>query len=190
MTVGPASTCSWAGRARRRLAAVITIVAALVPGVVARGAALESWTCWQPPVDQPISRPFDGPECPWCPGHRGVEFATPSGTTVHVVAAGTVTFAGAVAGRRFVTVTIPTGAQVTYGYLGSIAARSGQVVMPRAVVGVTGDPLLLTVRIGGRYVDPQQFLGTPRWPARLIPTTGDAPRPPPPPRWSCPARPP
>jgi murein DD-endopeptidase MepM/ murein hydrolase activator NlpD len=142
-------------------------------------------TCWAPPVDAPVSRRFEAPACTWCPGHRGLEFATAAGTEVRAVAAGTVTFAGAVAGRSYVTVTTPAGWQITYGYLAARSVGAGSSVGAGQVVGVTGDPLLLTVRIGGQYVDPARFVGTPRWPLRLIPSDGAAPRPAGAPRLQC-----
>src|ERR1700704_3756369 len=56
-----------------------------------------------PPVDAPVSDPFRAPSTPYGPGNRGIEYATPPGTTVVASADGTVRFAGVVAGRRWVT---------------------------------------------------------------------------------------
>lgn len=136
-------------------------------------------------MDAPVSRPFDRPACLWCPGHRGVGFATAPGTAVRAVTAGTVTFAGVVAGRSYVTVTTAAGWQITYGYLALRAVGAGDQVGAGRVIGTTADPLLLTVRINGVYVDPGPYLGTLRWPLRLIPTDGSPPRPAGPPRLQC-----
>lgn len=141
--------------------------------------------CWAPPVEAPVTRPFVRPPCQWCPGHRGVAFATVPGTAVRAIAPGVVTFAGAVAGRRFVTVTDDDGLQVTYGYLATVAVRAGVRVPAGVLLGTTGDPLLLTVRVNGEYVDPAAYLGRWRWPTRLVPVDGSPAPPAPPPVLVC-----
>ena len=66
---------------------------------------------YRAPLEAPTSvvRPFDPPEQPWLPGHRGVDLAAGPGAVVVAPAEGTVTFAGEVAGRGVVTVTHPDG---------------------------------------------------------------------------------
>jgi len=59
---------------------------------------------YRPPVDAPISDPFRPPSNPYGAGNRGLEYATERGTPVAVAADGTVTFAGVVAGKRWVTI--------------------------------------------------------------------------------------
>ena len=49
-------------------------------------------------------RPFDPPPQPWLAGHRGVDLAGEPGAAVVSAAAGTVIFAGVVAGRGVVSV--------------------------------------------------------------------------------------
>ena len=63
------------------------------------GAAL-TW-----PVAAPrVSRPFDGPEQPWLPGHRGVDLAIRDGGELLAPADGMVVFAGTVGGKSVVSV--------------------------------------------------------------------------------------
>jgi murein DD-endopeptidase MepM/ murein hydrolase activator NlpD len=152
--------------------------------------------CWLPPVDAPIADPFRPPACVWCPGNRGIEYATLPGVPVRAVAAGTVTFSGVVAGTTYVVVRLGDGRRVTYGGLDGVALRAGDVVATGHVVGRTAGPLHLGLRepavdgdteVGERYVDPAPFLGRLVGRARLVPTDGTPRRPPPPPRLVCPA---
>ena len=64
-------------------------------------AASWQWPLAPPP---PLIRPFDPPEAPWLPGHRGIDLGATPGQPVLAVAAGTVTYAGEVAGVGVVTV--------------------------------------------------------------------------------------
>ena len=50
------------------------------------------------------SIPFRAPACAYCPGNRGLEYDAAVGSPVRAAAAGTVTFAGVVAGVRYVVV--------------------------------------------------------------------------------------
>ena len=51
-----------------------------------------------------VVAPFDPPSTPYGPGHRGVDLAGHAGQVVHSALAGTVTFAGSLAGRGVVVV--------------------------------------------------------------------------------------
>ena len=48
------------------------------PPAVSRVQALTN-SCWVTPVDRPVSEPFRPPECRWCRGNCGIEFATQPG---------------------------------------------------------------------------------------------------------------
>src|SRR5262245_2865597 len=65
--------------------------------------------CLNAPVRAPVIDPFRTPGCRWCAGNRGIEYGTTPGTLVRASAAGTVTFAGVVAGTRYVVVLHPSG---------------------------------------------------------------------------------
>jgi murein DD-endopeptidase MepM/ murein hydrolase activator NlpD len=113
---------------------------------------------YQRPVDASISDPFRAPATPYGPGNRGLEFDTAPGATVRAAAAGEVTFAGPVGGRRYVTVLHADGVRTAYGPLGRVAVGLGDDVTAGAVLGTTTGPLLWTARIGDVYVDPAVLL--------------------------------
>lgn len=152
-------------------------------------AVMLAWlapACWPPPVAAPVAEPFRAPACGWCPGHRGVGYSLAPGTLVRAVAPGTVSFAGSVAGLRYVVVTHPDGVRVTYGQLQQLLVAAGAIVVAGQPVGSSSSWLHLGVRRGAVYLDPASFLG--RWQGRprLVPVDGPA-RAGPPPRLVCPA---
>ena len=153
-------------------------------------APLVAALCLVPPVDAPVVEPFVAPACSFCAGHRTVDFATATatatettGTLVVAPIAGRVSFAGEVAGRRFVSVRSGDHT-VTVGGLGSLAVSAGQAVAAGETVGRgTGlGPVTLSVRRDAgqpteEYLDPGQFLARRIGRARLVPTDGTRPRP-------------
>jgi len=151
-------------------------------------AALLSFAspCYLPPVAAPVSVPFVMPACSWCPGHRGLEYSPAPGTPVHAVAGGVVTFAGVVAGTRYVVVLQADGLRATYGLLQSSVVVRGQVVAPQQVVGGSGQRLYFGLRdAADQAVDPTPLLGVLTGRPRLVPVGGHAPRAGPPPRLVC-----
>ncbi len=152
----------------------------------ALSAPPRAFACWLPPVGGPVVDAFRRPACPWCPGNRGLEYATGRGEPVRAASAGTVAFAGEVAGEVFVSVEVPGGLVVTYGRLAARRVDAGQRVRAGQIVGRASGGMILTVRRAGEYVDPAPLLG--RWVARvrLVPTDGAPARPAPAPRLECP----
>ncbi len=167
-------------RRLRRVAAVTVVVAGLVPA----GRA-ESGPCWHPPVDAPIADPFRPPPCPWCPGNRGIEYATRPGTPVRAVAAGVVSFAGSVAGRSYVVVRHGDGRRATYGDLAERRVDRGERIVAGSIVGLSTETVHFGLRDGDEYVDPAPFLGRLVGRPRLIPIDGRSANPAPPPRLTC-----
>jgi murein DD-endopeptidase MepM/ murein hydrolase activator NlpD len=147
--------------------------------------ATASDVCWLPPVEATVVDPFREPPCPWCAGNRGLEYGTPPGTVVRAVAAGEVTFSGTIAGVRYVVVRHADGRRATYGVLEASDLRTGDVVVARAVVGVTAGHFHFGLRDGDAYVDPGPFLGRLVGRPRLVPVDGSAARAAPPPRVRC-----
>jgi hypothetical protein len=152
-------------RARRwRAPIVILLTAAVAVCATARPAhaAADDRGGWLRPVDGPVVRPFEQPTSVYGPGHRGVDFALPTGTPVRAANAGTVSFAGSVAGTLHVTVAHPGDLRTSYSFLSSVLVRAGQRVARGDVVGLSGGAgtdhdgsvLHLGLRIGDRYVDP------------------------------------
>jgi len=98
--------------------------------------------------------------------HTGLDFVVPSGTPVHVVAAGRVAEAGwAGPYGRSVVVTHADGTQTRYAHLSSIGVEVGERVAVGATLGrsgatgnVTGAHLHLEVLVGGTPIDPFAWL--------------------------------
>lgn len=131
---------------------------------------------------------FRAPPCPYCPGHRTVDFGPiPSGASGVVVRSpvtGRVVFAGEVAGIGYVTVepSDAPGFAVTVGGLARFEVATSDGVGRGAPLGRATAPGPVTlslrrVRVGGEaeYLDPGPRLG--RRPARLVPVDGTASRP-------------
>jgi len=166
---------------RSLLAAFVATVALLV----ATASFASALPCLSPPVPAGISAPFQAPACTWCPGHRGLQYATAPGTAVRSAGPGTVTFAGSVAGTVWITVAHDDGVLTSYGPLRQVLVRRGAAVSAGVVLGTTVGPLHFGVRVGGEYVDPAPLLGQPvHLVPRLVPLVG---RIPPPPALRCPA---
>ena len=88
-----------------------------------------------------VLRTFDAPTPNWNRGHRGVDLAGAEGQAVYAAAAGTVVFAGELAGRPLVSIAHPGGLRTTYEPVRA-AVEVGQLVDPGSVVGslVAGHP--------------------------------------------------
>jgi murein DD-endopeptidase MepM/ murein hydrolase activator NlpD len=133
-----------------------------------------------PPVDGPISRPFDPPARPWGPGHRGVDYRVPPGTPVRAAANGFVSFAGGVAGGLSVAVDHAGGLRTSYAFMERVDVVPGQRVEVGDVVGLSGgtgpghgpDVVHFGLRRGGRYLDPLAFGAVPVR-VRLAPLHGE-----------------
>jgi murein DD-endopeptidase MepM/ murein hydrolase activator NlpD len=149
-------------------------------------AAASLAVCYLPPVAAQVSVPYVQPACAYCPGHRGVEYALVAGTEVHAVAPGVVTFAGAVAGTRYVVVLQVDGLRATYGMLQSPIVTRGDVVAAGQVAGLSGSTLYFGLRDGqDNPIDPTPLLGRLVGRARLVPSHGGVPRRAPPLRVTC-----
>ncbi|MEI7548372.1 MAG: peptidoglycan DD-metalloendopeptidase family protein [Actinomycetota bacterium] len=145
--------------------------------VLALVLSLSAPSCLAPPVAGPITRPYRAPACAYCVGHRGVEYATVPGTPVRAVQAGSVTFAGQVAGTIYVVVAQPDGLTATYGYLLAADVHRGSVVVAGQVVGRSSTRLYFGWRRGDVPVDPTPWLARSHVSPRLVPADGSRPRP-------------
>ncbi|QGF24950.1 M23 family metallopeptidase [Raineyella fluvialis] len=86
------------------------------------------------PVPGPVLNGFSPPADPWLTGHRGVDLAAAAGAPVLAAAAGTVTYASALAGRGVVVV--DHGAVRTTYEPVEPRVQVGQQVAPGDVLGV------------------------------------------------------
>jgi murein DD-endopeptidase MepM/ murein hydrolase activator NlpD len=149
----------------------------LFPVLLAVVAAISApRICYQHPVTAPVAERFDAPACRWCPGNRGLDYATRFGETVRAAGPGHVVFAGPVAGRRWLTVAHADGLRTSYGPLAATLVRSGTTVSAGQAIGRAAGRLHVGVRRGEQYLDPATIFG----PAvqlrpRLVPLDGPAP---------------
>lgn len=142
---------------------VPVLIAALVcaPVAAADGERLR-WPL-RPPA---VTRTFDAPRPDWQPGHRGVDLAGTAGQPVYAAAAGTVVFAGSLAGRPLVSVAHAGGLRTSYEPVEPLV-RPGQRVqagtaLGRLVAGHAGCPAPACLHWGAMwgpaaradYVDP------------------------------------
>lgn len=133
-------------------------------------------TCWIPPVGAPVVDPFRRPECPWCPGNRGLKYGTGSGAPVRAVASGIVSYSGRVAGTGYVVVRHADGIRATYGGLTEPFRAQGSFVPAGAIVGTTEQNLHFGLRDEEDYLDPTPLIGRLFLQARLLPLDGTPPR--------------
>ncbi len=169
-------------RDRRRIIAIVTgvVVLGLFPSDAALAAA-----CWQAPVDGHVTDPFREPPCPYCAGNRGLEYQVGVDADVRAVEAGVVSWAGTIAGTRYVVVRHGDGWRTTYGRLTASSLRTGDPVGRRGVIGTASGSFYFGLRVGEEYRDPAPHLGQLVGRPRLIPLDGTAARLPPPPRLRC-----
>lgn len=148
----------------------------VVPLLVAALAvpSLTVSVAYRPPVDVEVSRSFEAPASRWSAGNRGLEYRVRGGEPVRAVGPGTVTFAGVIAGSRYVSVLHPDGIKTTYSYLDRIDVAVDQPVQVGDRLGTASDRFQLGARRGGEYFDPQRLFRRHR--AHLVPLDSPAAR--------------
>ncbi|MGN6609747.1 MAG: peptidoglycan DD-metalloendopeptidase family protein [Jatrophihabitans sp.] len=134
------------------------------------------------PVAAPVLKPFDPPATRYGAGHRGVDLAAAQGAAVIAAGAGTVVFAGPVAGRGVVVLAHPDGLRTEYEPVRPLV-RVGAVVASGTRIGVVAGRHAACApascvhwgaRRGDVYVDPLVLL-TPLGPVRLLPWSSAPP---------------
>ncbi|GAA2472850.1 M23 family metallopeptidase [Winogradskya humida] len=121
------------------------------------------------PIAPPsVTRPFAPPAQPWLAGHRGVDLAAVPATPVHSAGAGTVVFAGVIAGRGVVSITHADGLRTTYEPLTLGSVHVGDQVVAGQEIGTlsSGHPgcpaaacLHWGLRRGAVYLNPLSLFG-------------------------------
>ena len=132
--------------------------------VVSAPGALPQWS-WPVPPPIVVVAPFRAPPTPYAAGHRGIDLAVAPGAAIMAAASGTVSFAGAVAGRGVVAIDHgggvvsaiePVAATVGEG----VAVSAGEVIGTVSSGGhCSAGCVHFGVRIDGEYVSPFLFLG-------------------------------
>ena len=168
---------------RRRVVCVTTI--ALVWLALLQPAAAMASPCWRTPVTGSVMDPFRPPSCPYCAGHRGIEYRVAPATPVRAVAAGVVTYSGMIAGVMYVVVRHANGWKTTYGKLTSSSLQRGDRVVARSQIGRAAGRVYFGLRISDEYRDPALYLGRAVGQARLVPVDGSPRRSSPPTIWRC-----
>lgn len=173
-----------------RAAALVLALLVVAPSSVRAGVPtpppgpVVSVVVYRPPAAGALEvvRPFAPPRTRFGPGHLGVDLRVPLRSAVLAAAAGTVTFAGSVAGRGVVVVLHLDGIRTEYEPL-AVEVRAGQRVDAGAVLGhVLGvhgtcaeDRCLhWGARRGDVYLDPLTLL-RPLGPVRLLPWSRSPP---------------
>jgi murein DD-endopeptidase MepM/ murein hydrolase activator NlpD len=150
---------------------------ALSPAAVAEADPVGVWPLQPEPQ---VLRGFDPPDVVWGAGHRGVDLLGSSGQAVHAALAGTVTFAGMIAGRGVVVVD-HGDTRTTYEPVASSVDVGAQVAQG-AVIGTLASafshcPPLVCLHWGWlrgeTYLDPLGLVGA--GPVRLLPLWRDDP---------------
>ncbi|RRS02083.1 M23 family metallopeptidase [Glycomyces terrestris] len=158
---------------------ILTATALLQPAPALAGD--QGHSPWRPPTGGlDLRTPFDPPPLPWMSGHRGVDLAAADAQTVVAAGAGTVMFAGDLAGRGVVSIAHANGLRTTYEPVEpSVAAgetvaagqpigalQAGHGSCPGAVC------LHLGLKRGPLYLDPMLLFGAGE--VRLLPRPGRA----------------
>jgi murein DD-endopeptidase MepM/ murein hydrolase activator NlpD len=137
--------------------------AVLAPSAAGPARAAGDWS-W--PVLGPVIQGFDPPDTPFGSGHRGIDIAVALGSPVRAPAAGTVTFAGPVGGRLFLTIDHGAGLESRHSFLNALVARRGDTVSTGQVVARSGTGhggevvphMHFAVLLHDAYVDPLDYL--------------------------------
>ena len=90
-------------------------------------------------------------------------------TSVRASAAGTVVFAGPVAGSLHVTIRHADGVRTSYSFLQTVVAAVGAPVSAGDVVGTAGEHLHFGARVGDAYVDPAVLFSVATATVELLP---------------------
>ncbi|ALD00652.1 peptidase M23 [Actinomyces sp. oral taxon 414] len=148
-------------------AAVVLLAGAAPPaGAAADGRTPRSDYTWPTGGPAAVLEDFDPPAVVWGSGHRGVDLALSAGSPVLAAGAGTVVFAGMVAGRPVVSIDHSDGIRTTYEPV-EACVSAGDAVGRGQVIGtlVAGhrsdgvDALHWGARTGPKtYVNPLRLL--------------------------------
>lgn len=144
------------------------IVADAVPKIVKRGTKIPP-TYVKPISGGRLSSPFgrrSAPKRGASTYHKGVDWATPTGTAVHASCGGTVAKAGWGSGYGYVVyINHEDGRQTRYGHLSKVLVKAGQTVKQGDKIALSGNTGVSTgphvhfeILINGSQVNPLKYL--------------------------------
>jgi murein DD-endopeptidase MepM/ murein hydrolase activator NlpD len=144
------------------------VYAQAVPKIVERGTQIPP-TYIKPISGGSLSSGFGARKAPTAGAstyHKGVDWATPIGTTVYASNAGTVAFAGWASGYGYaVYINHADGRQTRYGHLSKVLVSAGQTVSQGERIALsgntgrsTGPHVHFEIRINGTAVNPLKYL--------------------------------
>lgn len=178
-TIGPAAVATGAVTTPHDglepLTAASAVAGSPVAGSPLPQPVLSGTYRWPVPELPRLGRPFDPPATRYGSGHRGVDLVAPGGGAVLSAGAGTVVFAGGLAGRGVVSIQHPDGLRTTYEPVTATvvvgaAVRAGQQIgiLEAGHPGCSASACLhWGVRRGAEgYLDPLRLIG--RWKVRLL----------------------
>lgn len=118
------------------------------------------------PVSGTITSRFGSRESIRSSGHRGLDIAAPTGTSIKAAAAGTVTTAGTSGTYgKMIKISHGNGVETVYAHCSQLLVSSGQQVSQGQVIGKvgstgrsTGPHLHLEVRVNGVLYNPQNYV--------------------------------
>ena len=157
-------------RRRRAVLAALAVTLAVatwaLPGPSLAHAAEPSLMCRTPVSPLRAVRLADIPAQPWHAGHRGVDLAAASASTVRAPAAGVISFSGVVVDRPVLSIRHANGfVSSVEPVTGTVAVgsvvRQGQAVGTVANVSGHCAPAVCVhwgLRLNGAYVDPINYL--------------------------------
>lgn len=161
------------------LLTLTAILFTLTTSALAEAAAPPA-TVWPLDPRPQVVHGFELPAKPWLPGHRGVDLAGSPGQPVRAATAGTITYAGPLAGRGVITVA--TGPRRTTYEPVVPAVTVGTAVTPGTVIGqlsAAGSHCAPATCLHWGLIQGKQYLNpltlVPNRPVRLLPLSTDPP---------------
>ncbi|MEU1078260.1 MULTISPECIES: M23 family metallopeptidase [unclassified Streptomyces] len=182
--VGAAGVVPWGPAGSTRPIQPTQVLAAPVgmAGSRSEAAAEGVGPVWPVPGPPVVVRGWAPPTTPYGPGHRGVDLAAPPGTQLRAVTEGRVTFAGPVAGKGVLTITLNGSGspplRTTYEPVHPLVRPGDHVRAGQPVATVEAEPrhcgevgcVHWGLKRGDDYLNPLVLV--PRGHSRLLPVVG------------------
>ncbi len=144
------------------------IVKEAVPKIVERGTKTPPTYIW-PLTGGRITSRFGGRTAPTAgasSNHKGIDIATPTGTSIKASSGGKITHAGWSSGYGYlVTIKHPDGTETRYAHLSKVLVKVGQNVTQGQKIALSGNTGISTgphlhfeIRVGGTPVNPLNYV--------------------------------